>query len=147
LGRKDVRVSISQAPPRETILVVDDELEVLALVADILQGEGYLVLRASDPREALRLSNIQSDPIHLLVTDVAMPFMTGRDLAEKLRTMRPSIQVLFMSGFTLEVIEDHGINIAPGDPFFVKPFTRLELSSAVRTLLDHDSSFSRLDLR
>ncbi len=104
---------ISQTPPKETILVVDDELEVLALVADILHAKGYTVLRASDPREALRLARTQSDPIHLLVTDVVMPFMNGRELAEELRTIRPGVKVLFMSAYTTDVVEDYGIRVAP----------------------------------
>jgi hypothetical protein len=73
------------------------------------------VLGASDPREALRLSQIRSEPIHLLVTGVVMPFMTGRELAVKLHIMRPGIKVLFMSEFTSSVIENDDVQIVPGN--------------------------------
>ncbi|MGH7485315.1 MAG: response regulator [bacterium] len=126
---------------------MDDELEILALVADVLQAEGYRVLRASDPREALQLAQRQSNPIHLLLTDVVMPFMTGADLAAELRSLRPGIKVLFMSAFTSGAIEDHGIQIAPGEALLVKPFTVLGLSKKVRSLLDYHSPFSRPDRR
>jgi len=124
---------------------VDDELEILALVADVLHAEGYMVLRASDPREALQLAQTLSEPIHLLLTDVVMPFMTGVDLAAKLRSLRPGIKVLFMSAFPLGAIEDHGIQIAPGEALLVKPFTVFALSQKVRSLLDYRSPFSRPD--
>jgi two-component system, cell cycle sensor histidine kinase and response regulator CckA len=140
-----VRVSSTQASPRETILVVDDELEVLALVADVLQAEEYTVLRASDPREALRLAQTLSEPIHLLLTDVVMPFITGVDLAAKLRSLRSGIKVLFMSAFTSGAIEDQGIHIAPGEPLLIKPFMVLSLSKKIRSLLDYHSPFSRPD--
>jgi two-component system cell cycle sensor histidine kinase/response regulator CckA len=74
-----------------------------------------------------------------------MPFMTGRELAVQLRSMRPGIKILFMSAFTSDsdVIENYGIQIVPGEPFLVKPFTAFDLSSKVRTLLDHHSPFGR----
>jgi len=140
-------VPISQTPPKETILVVDDELEVLALVTDILQAKGYTVLSASDPREALRLARTRSEPIHLLVTDVVMPFMNGRELAEELRTIRPGVKVLFMSAYTTDVVEDYGIRLTPGEPFVVKPFTAVDLASKVRAVLDYHSPFSRPNRR
>ena len=140
-------MSSSEAPSRKTILVVDDDLEVLAFVADVLDAEGYTVLRASDPREALRMAQNRSDPIHLLLTDVVMPFMAGPDLAVHLRTLRPGIKVLLMSAFTSGAIEDHGIQIAPGEALLVKPFTLLSLTTKVRTLLDHQSPFSRPNRR
>lgn len=105
-------MSSSEAPPRETILVVDDDVEVLAFVADVLDTEGYAVLRASDSREALRMAQNRSEPINLLLTDVVMPFMAGTDLAVHLRSLRPGIKVLLMSAFTSGTIEDHGIQIA-----------------------------------
>ncbi len=136
-------MSSSEAPPRETILVVDDDVEVLAFVADVLDTEGYAVLRASDPREALRMAQNRSEPINLLLTDVVMPFMAGTDLAVHLRSLRPGIKVLLMSAFTSGTIEDHGIQIAPGEALLVKPFTVIYLSTKVRTLLAHRSPFSR----
>ena len=140
-------IPISQSPPKETILVVDDELEVLALVADVLQAKGYTVLSASDPREALRLARTRSEPIHLLLTDVVMPFMNGRELAEEVRSICPGIKLLFMSAYTTDVIEDYGIRITPGEPFVVKPFTVVALASKVRAVLDYHSPFSRPNRR
>jgi DNA-binding response OmpR family regulator len=126
---------------------VDDEVEVLAFVADVLQDEGYTVLRASDPCGALQVSEMWSGLIHLLLTDVIMPVMTGPELAAKLRSLRPGIKVLFMSAFTSGAIEDHSIQITPGEPLLVKPFTVRSLSSKVRALLDYHSPFSRPERR
>ena len=136
-------MSSSEAPSRKTVLVVDDDREVLAFVADVLEAEGYTVLRAGDPREALRLAQTRSDPIHLLLTDVVMPFMAGPELAAQLRRRQPGIKVLLMSAFTSGAIEDHGIQIAPGEALLVKPFTVRHLSTKVRTLLDRQSPFSK----
>jgi two-component system cell cycle sensor histidine kinase/response regulator CckA len=138
---------ISQSPPKETVLVVDDEREVLALVADILRANGYTVLSASDPREALRLARTRSEPIHLLLTDVVMPFMNGGELAEELRTIRPGVKVLFMSAYTTDVVEDYGIQISPGESFMVKPFTVVDLARKVRNVLDYQSPFSKPNRR
>jgi two-component system cell cycle sensor histidine kinase/response regulator CckA len=138
---------ISQSPPKETVLVVDDEREVLALVADILRAKGYTVLSASDPREALRLARTRSEPIHLLLTDVVMPFMNGVELAEELRTILPGVKVLFMSAYTTDVVEDYGIQISAGEWFVVKPFTVVDLASKVRTVLDYQSPFSKPNRR
>jgi DNA-binding response OmpR family regulator len=138
---------ISQSPPKETVLVVDDEREVLALVADILRANGYEVLSASDPREALRLARTRSEPIHLLLTDVVMPFMNGVELAEELRTILPGVKVLFMSAYTTDVVEDYGIQISPGESFVVKPFRVVDLASKVRTVLDYQSPFSKPNRR
>ncbi|HEV8530825.1 MAG TPA: response regulator, partial [Methylomirabilota bacterium] len=86
------------AAPRETILVVDDDPEVLALAADLLGVAGYKVMSTGDPCEALRFARTRSEPIHLLLTDVLMPFMSGSKLAEELRSIHPEVKVLFMSG-------------------------------------------------
>ena len=140
-------MSRSEAPSRETILVVDDDAEVLAFVADVLEAEGYTVLRASDPREAFRVAQHRSEPIHLLLTDVVMPYMAGPDLAVHLRNRWPGIKVLLMSAFTSGTIEDHGIQIAPGEALLIKPFTIRQLSTKVRTLLVHRSPFARPNQR
>ncbi len=138
---------ISQSTPKETVLAVDDDLEVLALVVDILQAKGYTVLRANDPREALRLARTRSEPMHLLLTDVVMPFMNGRELAEEVRTIRSGVKLLFMSAYTTDVVEDYGIRITPGEPFVVKPFTAVDLASKVRSVLDYHSPFSKPNRR
>ncbi len=134
---------ISQSQSTETILVVDDEPEVLALVADHLQTKGYMLLLTGDPREALRLARTRTEPIHLLLTDVVMPLMNGRQLAEQVRAIRPEARVLFMSAYSTEAVEDYGIRLAPGEPFLVKPFAMDELANKVRAVLDYHSPFTR----
>jgi CheY-like chemotaxis protein len=122
------------APPGETILIVDDDLEVLALAADILREAGYAVLSTEDPREALQLARNSTEPLHLLLTDVRMPLMSGGQLAEELRSIRPDVKVLFMSGYW-ESLEDYQIRLAPGEPFLDKPFTIAALEGTVRAAL------------
>jgi CheY-like chemotaxis protein len=119
----------------ETILIVDDEPEVLALATSILQAEGYTILGTGDPREALRIARSRPEPLDLLLTDVVMPGMNGRELAGRLRVFRPGIKVLFMSAHSAETVENFGIRLAPGEPFVVKPFTMAHLASKVRDVL------------
>ena len=128
--------------PSETILVVDDEPDVLSMTVDLVRTIGYTVLSTGDPREALRLARSREGPLHLLLTDVVMPLMGGRELAQGLRTIRPGIKVLFMSAYTTDLVEDYGIRIAPGEPFLVKPFTMVDLATKIRAVLDYHSPFS-----
>ncbi|HEY4908716.1 MAG TPA: response regulator, partial [Methylomirabilota bacterium] len=84
----------TQPPGTETILVVDDDAEMLSFVGDALQMYGYTVLATTDPREALRWGRTHSGPIHLLVSDVVMPLMHGRLLADELRAIRSDLKVM-----------------------------------------------------
>jgi two-component system cell cycle sensor histidine kinase/response regulator CckA len=127
----------------ETILIVDDEPEVRAVAREMLQFEGYTTLDTGDPMLALRIVRTESQPIHLVLTDVVMPLMNGRELVEQIHAIRPAIKVLYMSAFSTETIEDYGIRIAPGDPFVLKPFTMESLFSAVRAVLDYRSPFGK----
>ena len=127
----------------ETILIVDDEPQVLAVAADMLQARGYTTLDTSDPLEALRIARTETGPIHLLLTDVVMPLLNGRELSEQVRVIRPGIKILFMSAYSTETVEDYGIRIAPGQPFVVKPFTTEQLVEKIRALLDYRSPFSK----
>lgn len=127
----------------ETILVVDDEPEVLNLAADTLEMKGYTVLKTVDPCEALDMARRCSRPVHLLLTDIMMPPMSGVKLASELRAMRPAMKVLLMSAYTTEQVEDHGVWRVPGIPLLVKPFGLRELHSKVRAVLDYRSPFSR----
>ena len=129
--------------PAETILLVDDDPEVLSLAADILRGAGYAVLSTGDPREALRIARTRAESLHLLLTDVVMPLMSGRQLAEELRAIRSEVKVLFMSAYSIETVEDYLILLAPGEPFVVKPFTMAELKRKVRAALEYRSPFSQ----
>jgi len=121
--------------PTETILIVDDDPEVISMASDILRMTGYTVLSTGDPREALRFARSRAEPLHLLLTDVVMPLMSGRQLAEELRVIRPDVKILFMSAYRTEVVEDYRVRLAPGEPFLDKPFTIAELEGAVRAAL------------
>ena len=127
----------------ETILVVDDEPEVLAVAVDMLQAKGYTILDTGDPLEALRIARTETGPIHLLLSDVVMPLMNGRELSEQIRTIRPSIKVLFMSAYSTDTIVSYGIRIARGQPFVMKPFRMEDLAAQVRGALDYSSPFGK----
>ena len=127
----------------ETILIVDDEPEIRAIAREMLKAKGYATLDTGDPALALRIARTESQPIHLLLTDVVMPLTNGRELAERIRPIRPAIKILYMSAYSTETIEDYGIRLAPGEPFVMKPFTIESLTLAVRALLDYRSPFGR----
>ncbi|PKN57537.1 MAG: hypothetical protein CVU56_10400 [Deltaproteobacteria bacterium HGW-Deltaproteobacteria-14] len=119
----------------ETILLVEDEPGILRLTTRILTTYGYTVVAASRPREAIRLAQERAGAIDLLVTDVVMPEMNGRDLADHLLALFPSLKRLFISGYTANVIVHHGV-LDEGVSFLQKPFSVEELTGAVRTALD-----------
>ena len=119
----------------ETVLLVEDAQRVRAVVREILEMSGYTVLEAHHGAEALELSNRHAGPIHLLVTDVVMPQMSGRELAQRLSTLRPDLKVLYMSGYTDDAIVRHGV-LASGIAFLSKPFTPDAIALKVRELLD-----------
>jgi CheY-like chemotaxis protein len=137
-----VRPSKSSAPPSElptlhgseTILLVEDDEQVRALTRAILRKYGYKVLVAASGDEALRLCK-QAGPIHLLLTDVVMPHMSGRELAERVLGLRPELKVLCMSGYTDEAVVRHGI-VAGTIAFMRKPITPEALGRKVREVLD-----------
>jgi DNA-binding NtrC family response regulator len=118
-----------------TILVVDDEPGVRSLARDTLELSGYSVLDAGDGEEALRLEEQHAEPIHLLLTDIVMPGLTGPQLAEKFIMRRPQARLLYMSAFSLVDIAHHSIFIEPGVPILAKPFSIDGLVSKVRQLL------------
>jgi CheY-like chemotaxis protein len=120
---------------RETVLVAEDEDSVRAMTRLTLQHHSYTVLEARDGIEALRVSDEWSKPIHLLLTDVVMPRCGGRQLADQLVARRPALKVLFMSGYTDDVMVDHRVS-ASGRPFLQKPFTPFALAGKVREILD-----------
>lgn len=119
----------------ETILVVEDEGRVRELVTRALEGRGYTVFAASSPDEALQIGRQEPGPIHLLLTDVIMPGMNGRALAEQLTLIRPKIKVLYMSGYTDSAIIHHGV-LEPGVAFIQKPFSLAAIAVKVRETLD-----------
>jgi two-component system cell cycle sensor histidine kinase/response regulator CckA len=119
----------------ETILLVEDELAVRDLARDVLCAQGYTVLEAPHGREALLISELHSGPIHLLLTDVVMPEMSGRDLANRLAPLRPTMPVIYMSGYTDTAVVHHGV-LDPGTTFLQKPFTPDALARKIRQVLD-----------
>lgn len=122
-------------PGTETILLTEDEDGVRSLAKMALENCGYTVLEANEGTQALEVASKQTQPIHLLVTDVVMPRMSGREVAEKLRTTKPEIKVLYLSGYTDDAVVRHGIVAAEHD-FLQKPFTPADLATKVRQVLD-----------
>ena len=120
---------------QETILVVEDEPEILHIARRMLEKQGYRVLTAGTPGEAIRLAEEHAGEIHLLVTDVVMPEMNGRDLAKKMLSLYPDMKRLFMSGYTADIIADHGV-LDDGVHFIQKPFSMKDLVTKVREVLD-----------
>ncbi len=118
----------------ETVLLVEDDRSVRATTERFLHSLGYQVLSASEPEEALRLVEEHTEPIHLLITDVIMPGMNGRDLAAKLTATFPDMGCLYISGYTADVIAHHGV-LDEGVQFLAKPFDRNDLARMVRSAL------------
>jgi nitrogen-specific signal transduction histidine kinase/ActR/RegA family two-component response regulator len=129
------------AAPRgtETILLVEDSAEVREYAGEVLCGQGYTVLEANCGREALRKAADHAGHIHLLMTDVVMPDMSGRVVARRLADMRPDLKTLFMSGYTDDVLETRGA-LGAGAAFLQKPFSALDLAHTVRRILDEPAA-------
>jgi two-component system cell cycle sensor histidine kinase/response regulator CckA len=127
----------AEAPRRgsETVLVVEDEPAILEIVREMLEQVGYTVLSSRSPEEALRMNGEHAGPIHLLITDVVMPRMNGRQLAEQMGVARPGLKCLYMSGYTADVIAHRGV-LEEGLSFIAKPFSLATLSGKVREVLD-----------
>jgi len=119
----------------ETIMLVEDEPAILDMAAQFLKMQGYTVLEANSPGEAILFAHDYKDTIHLLITDVVMPEMNGRELATNLMAMYPHLKCLFMSGYTSDVITHHGV-IDEGVYFIQKPFPLPALATKVRDVLD-----------
>lgn len=121
----------------ETIFVLEDNDQLRELAVEFLQSSGYSVLESGDPEKALEIAAQHEGPIHLLVTDVVLPKMSGRVMAEKLNQVRPGTKVLFVSGYTDDVVVRHGV-LHQGVAFLQKPFTRDDLTTKVRTVLESE---------
>lgn len=119
----------------ETILLVEDEPSILQIAKRALGMLGYTVLAAATPGEAIRLAEEHPGKIHLLMTDVVMPEMNGRDLAKRLLALDPAIKRLFMSGYTADVIAHQGV-LEEGINFIQKPFSMQDLAGKIRATLD-----------
>jgi DNA-binding response OmpR family regulator len=125
-----------------TILVVDDDPWLLEMVGDVLARERYRVLRASSGEAALRVAEQHVGSIDLLLADVVMPGMSGRELADRLRPLRPNVKVIYMSAFSAEVMGEHGV-LDANAPFVSKPFTTDFLVQTVRRILGSEGPSRR----
>jgi CheY-like chemotaxis protein len=129
--------AVRKETPRgnETVLIVEDEEEVRKLAVKILQRQGYMVLVASHGNEALSVCKKHKGSIHLLVTDIVMPRMSGRELASRMAKIHPGIKVLYMSGYTENAIAHHSV-LNKDMHYIQKPFTLEGMARAVREVLD-----------
>ena len=137
---KQADSTVESSPPpasrgNETILLVEDEPAILKIGKRALESLGYTVLAASTPGAAIRLASDHIGQIQMLITDVIMPEMNGRDLAQQLLTLRPKLKRLYMSGYTSDVIAHHGV-LDEGIHFLQKPFTVEALAGKVREVLE-----------
>jgi two-component system cell cycle sensor histidine kinase/response regulator CckA len=147
LPRADEAAPAARLPPdlpaapkgTETVLVVEDEAALRNLIRLILQASGYTVLEARDGQEAFWVAQQHAGPLHLVLTDLVMPRMSGRQLAELLARSRPEMRILFMSGYTEEAAVHHGV-LEGGAPYLQKPFNSLGLARKVREILDAEDS-------
>jgi two-component system, cell cycle sensor histidine kinase and response regulator CckA len=119
----------------ETVLLVEDEDEVRAAVCESLQMRGYVVLKARHGKEAVMICRRHEGPIHLLLTDVIMPQMTGPELVQRVSPLRPEMKVLYVSGYTSDALHQRNL-MEPGTAFLQKPFTPDALARQVRAVLD-----------
>jgi PAS domain S-box-containing protein len=136
--RREPAERVAEVAPRggsETVLVVEDEEVVRGLARRILEQAGYLVVEASRADQALRFCSARAADVDLLLTDVVMPEMSGKELADKLKSQYPKLKILFMSGYTDEAIVHHGV-LDPSVEFLQKPFTPATLVRKVRDVLD-----------
>ena len=125
--------------PWETVLLVEDDRRVNTLIANVLRQSGYTVLAAAHGEEALALSRAHAGPIHILLSDVVMPGMNGRELSEVVASERPDTRILFMSGYPDDAIVRQGIRTASMQ-FLQKPFSMDALMSKMRAAIASDSA-------
>ncbi len=127
----------------EVILLVEDEPMILQMTTKMIEHYGYKVLPAATPAEAMRLAQEHSGDLHLLLTDVVMPEMNGRDLARNLLSLYPKLKLLFMSGYTADVIVHQGV-LTEGFSFIQKPFSTNNLAAKIREELDKNRVITKL---
>ena len=134
-GELETEFSVDEPPTgTETVLVVDDDEAIMNLGAMVLTRLGYTVLTASTPGKAIRLAGEYASDVHLLIADVVMPEMNGKELAQRLAFVKPGLKCLFMSGYTADVIAHHGV-LADGVQFIQKPFSIDKIAKKIREVL------------
>jgi CheY-like chemotaxis protein len=135
-GAESAVITDRKAPPAgsETVLLVEDESALRGMIRETLEDAGYRVVEAATPRQALDIAESHPGNIHLMLTDVVMPGMSGRDLAERLKPLRPGAAVVYMSGYTDDAIGQHGL-LEAGTHFLQKPFTSQHLLLKCREVL------------
>jgi CheY-like chemotaxis protein len=135
---EEIQETVTESPVggSEKILLVEDEKAVRNLVRYALTRQGYTVLDASDPLEAMSLFESHSSDIDMLLTDVVMPGMNGRELVDKMHTTNPNLKILYMSGYNEDIIAHHGV-LDEHTCFIQKPFSNKELADKVRRVLDN----------
>lgn len=137
-GRKALGQDQQQAEPipagKETVLLAEDDVSIRKMIKLTMEAEGYTLLEAGNGEEAIEISNSYDGDIHLLLTDVIMPKINGRELANSLQKDRPDMEVIFMSGYTDDAISHHGV-LEPGVHFIQKPITPSILAKKLREVL------------
>jgi CheY-like chemotaxis protein len=133
-GGKGGREEAADLTGRETVLLVEDNDQVRSLAREILKRQGYTILEARDGREALALATSREGPLHLLLTDVVLPGMNGRELYDEAVRLHPELKVLYMSGYSEDVIAHRGV-LDEGVRFIQKPFSVQGLAARIREAL------------
>ncbi len=137
-AQEEKEEAIGMPTGSETILLVEDEEQVRRAAVEVLNVLGYQVFEAANGSQAIQIAEIIDKPIHLLLTDVVMPKMNGRELSEKVKSLHPETIILFMSGYNDDIISNHGV-LEENVNFLNKPFTPLVLAGKVREVLDNGS--------
>ncbi|MCJ7616428.1 MAG: response regulator, partial [Desulfobacterales bacterium] len=135
---KKEQTHVAELGGSETVLIVEDDDGLRKLAHDILLLHGYRVLDAENGEDALRVSQAYEGQIDLMITDVVMPKMGGREAAERLQPLYPKMKVIYMSGYTENALVQHGV-LAPGQNFIQKPFSPEGLAGKVREMLSQSS--------
>jgi CheY-like chemotaxis protein len=134
-GEEKEQTPVIKLDGSETVLIVEDDDSLRKLAQKFLQSYGYRVLAAENGEDALRISKEHEGPIDLLITDVVMPKMNGKETAERLQPLYPRMKIIYMSGYTDDSIVHHGV-LAPGLNFIEKPFSPKGLACKMREVLD-----------